>query len=579
MAQHDYVIANGTGAAVRSDLNNGLSAIVTQNSGATEPATTYAFMRWADTTAGVMKMRNSANNAWITLYQLDGEWTNIAFENGTAAAPSIYFKDSGTDTGFYSPGANQVGISTGGTARLTIDSNGNVDIDSNTLYVDATNNRVGLGTSSPGSALHVSSASDDILRLTAAAPYISFYNGATRTGYIRSNPSGPSFGIVSEDASTPMQFYTNSNVRMTIAAGGNVGIGTTSPGALLHTAGKIRFGSNATYYGEIDHDAVSSGSNIYNHSDAGGHIFQNGGTEALRIDASRRLLVGTSSAVTTPTGSGAAQLMGYNNGGTRGITVGYNEPSSTVGPRLALTKSRANNTTGFDVVSSGDEIGIVSFQGGDGSAFIEGARIAAYVDNTPGAGDMPGRMIFLTTADGASSPTERVRITSAGDTGFYNASIVYPNTNNAVSLGGSSYKWTAVWAVNGTIQTSDGREKTEVTDASLGSDFIKSLRPVSYKWIEGGQKDTGERDEKNNYIYESVPGARTHWGFIAQEVKEAVDAAGVDFGGWVLTDKDDPDSQQALRYDQFIAPLTKALQEALAKIETLEAKVAALEGA
>ena len=77
MAQHDYVIANGTGAAVRSDLNNGLSAIVTQNSGATEPATTYAFMRWADTTAGVMKMRNSANNAWITLYQLDGEWTNI----------------------------------------------------------------------------------------------------------------------------------------------------------------------------------------------------------------------------------------------------------------------------------------------------------------------------------------------------------------------------------------------------------------------------------------------------------------------------------------------------------------------
>ena len=128
MAQHDYVIANGTGAAVRSDLNNGLSAIVTQNSGATEPATTYAFMRWADTTAGVMKMRNSANNAWITLYQLDGEWTNIAFENGTAAAPSIYFKDSGTDTGFYSPGANQVGISTGGTARLTIDSNGNVNI-------------------------------------------------------------------------------------------------------------------------------------------------------------------------------------------------------------------------------------------------------------------------------------------------------------------------------------------------------------------------------------------------------------------------------------------------------------------
>ena len=120
MATHDYVIANGTGAAVRSDLNDALAAIVSQNSSATAPATTYAYMRWADTTAGVMKMRNGANSAWITLYQLDGEYTTIAIENGTAAAPAFYFKDSGTDTGIYSPGADQVGISTGVTLRFSI---------------------------------------------------------------------------------------------------------------------------------------------------------------------------------------------------------------------------------------------------------------------------------------------------------------------------------------------------------------------------------------------------------------------------------------------------------------------------
>ncbi|MFZ9646070.1 MAG: hypothetical protein ACO29M_05285, partial [Fluviibacter sp.] len=96
MATHDYVIANGTGAAVRSDLNDALAAIVSQNSSATAPATTFAYMRWADTTAGVMKMRNGANSAWISLYQLDGEYTTIAIENGTAAAPAFYFKDSGT---------------------------------------------------------------------------------------------------------------------------------------------------------------------------------------------------------------------------------------------------------------------------------------------------------------------------------------------------------------------------------------------------------------------------------------------------------------------------------------------------
>lgn len=67
MAQHDYVIANGTGAAVRSDLNGALGAIVTNNSGAVEPTTTYAFQWWADSTTGLLKLRNSANSGFVTV--------------------------------------------------------------------------------------------------------------------------------------------------------------------------------------------------------------------------------------------------------------------------------------------------------------------------------------------------------------------------------------------------------------------------------------------------------------------------------------------------------------------------------
>ncbi len=67
MAQHDYVIANGTGAAVRSDLNGALAAIATINSGATAPTTTYAFQLWADTTTGLLKIRNAANSAFVTV--------------------------------------------------------------------------------------------------------------------------------------------------------------------------------------------------------------------------------------------------------------------------------------------------------------------------------------------------------------------------------------------------------------------------------------------------------------------------------------------------------------------------------
>ena len=126
MAQHDYVIANQSGAAFRADLNNALSAIVSQNSGALAPSTTYAYMTWADTTTGLYKIRNAANTAWITLYQLDGEWSTIALENGTAAAPSLYFKDSGTDTGVYSPGTDQVGVATAGVQRVNF--NGSTEV-------------------------------------------------------------------------------------------------------------------------------------------------------------------------------------------------------------------------------------------------------------------------------------------------------------------------------------------------------------------------------------------------------------------------------------------------------------------
>ena len=66
MAQHDYIISNQSGAAFRADLNNGLAAIVSQNSGATQPSTTYAYQWWADTTTGLLKIRNAANSAWIT---------------------------------------------------------------------------------------------------------------------------------------------------------------------------------------------------------------------------------------------------------------------------------------------------------------------------------------------------------------------------------------------------------------------------------------------------------------------------------------------------------------------------------
>ena len=70
MAIHDYVIANQNGANTRSDLNNALAAIVSNNSSATAPSTTYAYMWWADTANDLLKQRNAANSAWIDILTL-----------------------------------------------------------------------------------------------------------------------------------------------------------------------------------------------------------------------------------------------------------------------------------------------------------------------------------------------------------------------------------------------------------------------------------------------------------------------------------------------------------------------------
>lgn len=67
MSQHDYVIENQDGASFRADINNALQAVVSLNSGLTEPAAPFAYMLWQDTTAGVLKQRNAANSAWVTL--------------------------------------------------------------------------------------------------------------------------------------------------------------------------------------------------------------------------------------------------------------------------------------------------------------------------------------------------------------------------------------------------------------------------------------------------------------------------------------------------------------------------------
>lgn len=147
---------------------------------------------------------------------------------------------------------------------------------------------------------------------------------------------------------------------------------------------------------------------------------------------------------------------------------------------------------------------------------------------------------------------------------------------SSVALGSSSYPFSTAYLNSAAIVTSDSREKSGVT--AIGSDaveFIKALRPVEYT-VKNSKTTVLDVDESSRPVdVETAPGVRRHWGLIAQEVQEALASAGYapsDCAVWSLADKDDPDSKQAIRYEELIAPLIKTVQVLAAKVEALEAR-------
>ena len=404
--------------------------------------------------------------------------------------------------------------------------------------------------------------------------------------------------------------------RLRINQAGNVGIKETSPACSLHVDGGTdnliaRFeSSDAGAKIELkDNHATSSieqNSNefIFN-SDSGADdgssrmSFKIDNSEAMRIDSSGRLLLGT-----TDDGYSSADNFTIADTGNCGLTI--RSGTSSLGTiAFSDATSGTGEYSGFIQYNQSNRHLIFGTESDEHVRIDNNGHLEVDYDSSNNArvqfGFTTGVWITGNSSNGHqefyTNSAVRIRNLYNGQgTEFANQTKVYPGTDNTTDLGMGSNRYDDVYATNGTIQTSDSRLKHEVQTSVLGIDFVKALRPVSYKWIEGkkvpivdGTDENGDNiyrsDADGNWVYNSRAGARRHWGFIAQEVKQAVDDAGVDFAGWSLADKDDPDSRQSLRYEEFIAPLTKALQEAIAKIETLEtqntdllARVTALEG-
>ena len=205
-------------------------------------------------------------------------------------------------------------------------------------------------------------------------------------------------------AADKVAITTGGTQRVIVDSAGNVGIGTASPASPLHISSSserlalLQSSTPNVYVAFQDSNSSSNAANRVGTVSDGLYFSTGGGGERLRIDSSGRLLVGTSSALTgANSANGILTIKGYPGGATSAAIF-----------NLARGLNSAS-------VSSGNTLGRIVFadqQAGE-YALIEGE-----CDGTPGSGDYPGRLVFSTTADGASTPTERLRINSDGTTTF-----------------------------------------------------------------------------------------------------------------------------------------------------------------
>ena len=580
-----------------------------------------------------------------------------ALRNTGGAAIGVLGFTSGSDTLFIKGGTSGAAASiqfqdTGGTMA--------------TFY----NCKLGIGTTTPGTALEVVSKAADadrtiphnVLTLTAEqgnAPYgffggsILFKNRSYTSGLVESArirsviyddgaPANCGGGIWLETTRTPGGTLTPSLV---INYAGNIGVGTSSPN-IYNLGFTKQFTISNTDSSQYANFTIAGGSGASGGVDFGNQTIRhsgvygldcsalglftngtnlgNGLTERLRITSCGNILINQTCALTgVPT---SVEMSGVGSG-TPTLQASYNvfsyhgATNTTWRGYYVFHKSRGTTVGSVTAVANEDYLGTLRWNGTDGSGEIITSEINTIVDGTVSTNIVPSRLVF-STMNSSGTISERMRITSGGqlrvigvgnslafDTDGSGASTTlftngqydfrisnarggasnidvstyeigfgmngstnryrmgnssfYPAGDNAYTLGYSGQRWSAVWSANGTIQTSDARQKKDITPTNLGLEFINKLRPVSYKWKVGKNVVTvdGERIDENgakqsNDIITPVSGLRTHYGLIAQEVKEAL--GDTDFGGYVYDEESDT---MALRYDQFISPLIKAVQE------------------
>jgi len=620
MSTHDYNIANASGASVRSDLNNALAAILSNNSNGSAPSTTVAYSIWADTSAGKLKIRNSANDAFVDLINLDGTIArdltftgasaNIVFDQSENA---LEFADNakarfgaGNDLVIKHDGSNSI-INDNGTGELQLQRGGNTVVALNSTGIEITDPdgtaRVTITAFESSSAqIHLAADEGDD-------------NGDTWT--IQSSQSTNNFILLNDTSGSQV-------AKWTLTTAGDI---TQTGHLLLPDSKQLRLGGGSDL--TLEHDGSNS---IINDNGTGELQIKRAGDTMLTINSTGIEITdpngGAEVTITGFEGSNAAlilqadegdddadkwrvrsvastnmfQIQSFSTGSyVAAITA---DTAGNIGLGTATTPAsllnlKASSLTAYDATATDGQIGI-------------GPTIYLYNPSNTNAG-VGGQIVF-----GMRSTEEQVRIVATGGTGeslrfvlddeeFFHFDATGrltltagTNTFNSngylrVPVAGSSL---GAWVSNsgststrkhmrfenpnntvGSISTSasattfatssDYRLKENVVAISDGITRLKTLKPSRFNWkADATVKVDGFLAHEVTAVPEAIVGTKD----------EVVTQAMIDAGDYDSTKLNDPIYQE-IDQSKIVPLLTAALQEAVGKIETLETKVAALEAA
>ena len=453
MSQNNFVIDNGTGLAVRQDIENALQSLAGLSSGSSNPSTTYAFQLFANTSTNKIRLRNAANDDFIDLFTTSGGLAIVADSTFTADV-TFDGATAGRDIVF-DRSANSLEFADNAFARFGDGADFNIHHDGSDNYLDSAN----------GNIIFRSTGNDNQIFMTPNGAVELYHDGEKK---LNTNSNGVRFignleGVDNEKIrlgnSEDIQIFHESSSNDNV-----IDCATTRPL-------RIRMG----------------GSNQFEFLSGGG----------IKMNDGRKIILGDSS-----------DLQIYHDG----------------------SNSFVLNTGGQLLIRSSTALQLGAPSGEIYLAGVENGAVELYHDNSKK---------LETTSVGISSLDTLIT-----------HGVIRPASDNDHAIGTSIRRYTEIFAVNGSINTSDKTEKNNIVESDLGLNFINKLKPVSYKW----NKDDG----------------KTHYGLIAQDIEETIANLGktvADFGA-ISKEKDSP---MGLNYSQIISPLIKAVQELSSKVAALEA--------